>query len=183
MITLLTNLFIAQKENTDSPGVRRAYGMICSFVGISLNILLFAGKCFAGLISGSIAVTADAFNNLSDAGSSLITLIGFKFSDLKATSEHPFGHGRIEYLSGLAVAVIILLMGLELAKSSVIKIIHPKAVESSLLTVIILIISICIKLQFPAENLASKGSWKDEPTLRSPASQIDKLYLLSIRVL
>ena len=152
MITLLTNLFIAQKENTDSPGVRRAYGMICSFVGISLNILLFAGKCFAGLISGSIAVTADAFNNLSDAGSSLITLIGFKFSDLKAPSEHPFGHGRIEYLSGLAVAVIILLMGLELAKSSVIKIIHPKAVESSLLTVIILIISICIKLYMAYYN-------------------------------
>jgi len=121
-------------------------------VGISLNVLLFAGKYLAGIVSGSIAVTADAFNNLSDAGSSLITLTGFKFSGLKASSGHPFGHGRIEYLSGLAVAVIILLMGLELAKSSVIKILRPKAVESRLLTVIILTISICIKLYMAYYN-------------------------------
>ncbi len=152
MITLLINLFVNEKDNTDSPSVRRTYGILCSLVGISLNVLLFAGKYLAGIVSGSIAVTADAFNNLSDAGSSLITLTGFKFSGLKASSGHPFGHGRIEYLSGLAVAVIILLMGLELAKSSVIKILRPKAVESRLLTVIILTISICIKLYMAYYN-------------------------------
>lgn len=152
MITLLINLFLKEKDDTESPAVRRAYGMLCSFVGISLNILLFAGKYFAGMISGSIAITADAFNNLSDAGSSLITLIGFKFSGLKADSEHPFGHGRIEYLSGLGVAVMILLMGFELAKSSIIKIIHPETVDSSILAVMILIISICIKLYMAFYN-------------------------------
>ncbi|MCI8668949.1 MAG: cation transporter [Lachnospiraceae bacterium] len=152
MITLLIKLFVREKDNMDSLAIRQTYGILCSLVGISLNILLFAGKYFTGIISGSIAVTADAFNNLSDAGSSLITLIGFKCSGLKANSMHPFGHGRIEYLSGLAVSVIILLMGLELAKSSVIKILHPKAVENSLLTVIILIVSICVKLYMAYYN-------------------------------
>ncbi len=152
MITLLVKLFIKDRDNTDAPKVRRAYGILCSLVGISLNILLFAGKYFAGIVSGSIAITADAFNNLSDAGSSLITLIGFKFSGLKADSEHPFGHGRIEYLSGLGVAVMILLMGFELAKSSISKILHPETVDSSILTVMILVIAICIKLYMAFYN-------------------------------
>lgn len=172
MITLLINLFVNEKDNTDSPSVRRTYGILCSLVGISLNVLLFAGKYLAGIVSGSIAVTADAFNNLSDAGSSLITLTGFKFSGLKASSGHPFGHGRIEYLSGLAVAVIILLMGLELAKSSVIKILRPKAVESSLLTVIILTISICIKLYMAYYNRII-GKKINSPAMK--AASIDSL--------
>lgn len=152
MITLLVKLFIKERDNTDAPKVRRAYGILCSLAGIFLNILLFAGKYFAGIVSGSIAITADAFNNLSDAGSSLITLIGFKFSGLKADSEHPFGHGRIEYLSGFGVAVMILLMGFELAKSSISKIIHPETVDSSMLTVMILIIAICIKFYMAFYN-------------------------------
>ncbi len=172
MITLLINLFVNEKDNTDSPSVRRTYGILCSLVGISLNVLLFAGKYLAGIVSGSIAVTADAFNNLSDAGSSLITLTGFKFSGLKASSGHPFGHGRIEYLSGLAVAVIILLMGLELAKSSVIKILRPKAMESSLLTVIILTISICIKLYMAYYNRII-GKKINSPAMK--AASIDSL--------
>lgn len=172
MITLLINLFVNEKDNTDSPSVRRTYGILCSLVGISLNVLLFAGKYLAGIVSGSIVVTADAFNNLSDAGSSLITLTGFKFSGLKASSGHPFGHGRIEYLSGLAVAVIILLMGLELAKSSVIKILRPKAMESSLLTVIILTISICIKLYMAYYNRII-GKKINSPAMK--AASIDSL--------
>lgn len=146
MITFLSSIFIKDNQNIQNPSVRRAYGIICSVVGIFFNVLLFAGKYFAGIISGSIAITADAFNNLSDAGSSIITLIGFKFSGMKADADHPFGHGRIEYISGLAVSVIIMVMGVELIHSSIQKIIHPGAVDSSTTTVVILIISIVIKL-------------------------------------
>lgn len=146
MITLLSSIFIKDKENTASPIVRQAYGILCSIVGIVFNILLFIGKYLAGVLSGSIAITADAFNNLSDAASSLITLVGFRFSGLKPDSEHPFGHGRMEYLSGLGVSVLILLMGFELAKSSVQKILHPKNPEMDLLTVCILMVSIFVKL-------------------------------------
>ena len=126
--------------------MRRRYGALCSMVGIGLNICLFAGKYLAGVLSGSIAVMADAFNNLSDAGSSLITLIGFKFAGMKPDKEHPFGHGRIEYLSGLAVAAAIILMGFELAKSSLTKILHPEVVDASLLSMAILVVSVAVKL-------------------------------------
>ena len=98
MITLLSRLFIKDRENTSDAGVRRAYGMLCSLVGIGLNVLLFLGKYLAGRLSGSIAMTADAFNNLSDAGSSVITLLGFRMAAKKPDPGHPFGHGRIEYL-------------------------------------------------------------------------------------
>ena len=111
MISILSRLLIHDYKNYENDVVRRSYGMLGSIVGICLNILLFAGKYFAGVISGSIAITADAFNNLSDAGSSLITLIGFKLSGKQSDSDHPFGHGRIEYLAGLGVSVLILFMG------------------------------------------------------------------------
>ena len=100
MITILSSLFIKNRDQVGDGNVRRAYGMLCSIVGIALNVCLFAGKYLAGVISGSIAITADAFNNLSDAGSSFISLVGFKFSGMKADADHPFGHGRIEYVSG-----------------------------------------------------------------------------------
>ena len=128
-----------------SPAVRRAYGTLCGAVGIALNILLFIGKFFAGQLSGSIAVTADAFNNLSDAGSSFVTLVGFQLAGQKPDSEHPFGHGRMEYVSGLAVSVLILLMGLELGKTSIEKILHPEPVDSSPLIFAILCASILVK--------------------------------------
>lgn len=104
------------------PAVRLAYGRLCGLVGIGLNLLLFGGKLFAGTVSGSVAVTADAFNNLSDAGSSVVTLLGFQLAGKKPDPQHPFGHGRIEYISGLVVSGLILLMGVELGKSSVEKI-------------------------------------------------------------
>lgn len=151
MITLLANIFLKDKDIENS-GTRKAYGTLCSIVGIVLNILLFAGKYFAGMISGSIAIMADAFNNLSDAGSSFITLIGFWFAGKKPDIEHPFGHGRIEYLSGLGVAVMILLMGFELAKDSVDKILHPQSVDSGTITLIILCISIAIKVYMAVYN-------------------------------
>lgn len=145
MITLLSKLFIRQREDTNDPAVRRAYGVLCGAVGILLNILLFAGKFAAGLISGSIAITADAFNNLSDAGSSVITLVGFRVAGQKPDHDHPFGHGRFEYISGLLVSVVILLMGFELLQSSVSKILHPASLTFSPLISGILILSILVK--------------------------------------
>ena len=106
MIGLLARRLIPNRESTDDPAVRRAYGALCGSVGLLLNLLLFAGKLAAGLLSRSIAVTADAFNNLSDAASSVITLIGFKLAGKKADRNHPFGHGRIEYIAGDRKSVV-----------------------------------------------------------------------------
>lgn len=152
MITLLSGFFIKNKENVQDPAVRQAYGILCGALGIALNLLLFAGKFIAGLLSGSIAITADAFNNLSDAGSSVITLIGFRMAGQKPDPGHPFGHGRIEYLSGLFVSIAILLMAAELIKTSFDKILHPEAISCSLLVVAILLISILVKLYMAFYN-------------------------------
>lgn len=146
MITLLSKLIIKNYNDYASPSVRLKYGMLCGAVGIFFNILLFAGKILAGTLTGSIGITADAFNNLSDAGSSAITLVGFRLSDAKADKEHPFGHGRFEYIAGLIVSMAILLMGFELAKTSVDKIIHPEEVTFSFLAMGVLIVSILTKL-------------------------------------
>lgn len=131
MIGLLAKWFIPNSGALDAPGVRGAYGTLCGAVGIALNALLFLGKLLAGSLSGSIAVTADAFNNLSDAGSSLITLIGFRMAGRKPDPQHPFGHGRIEYISGFIVALAILLMGFELLTGSIEKIAAPEPVAFS----------------------------------------------------
>lgn len=152
MIALLSKWFIRDRDNVTDPAVRRAYGSLCGIVGIALNLLLFAGKFFAGVISGSIAVTADAFNNLSDAGSSVITLLGFRLAGRKPDPDHPFGHGRIEYVSGLVVAALILLMGVELGKSSFEKILHPEAVDFSILAIVILAVSVAVKLYMSFYN-------------------------------
>lgn len=144
MISLLRKLFI--KDTADESKNRRALGVLCSSVGIFLNILLFIGKYFAGVISSSIAITADAFNNLSDAGSSFISLIGFKFAGMKPDTKHPFGHGRIEYLSGLGISIAIIVVAFELFTSSIDKIFHPEKIDTSLLAMVILLVSICVKL-------------------------------------
>ena len=146
MITFLASLFIKDSKNYKEPSVRQAYGVLRGAVGIGLNILLFFGKWLAGTISGSIAITADAFNNLSDAGSSIITLIGFRISGQEPDPEHPFGHGRMEYISGLLVSVAILVMGFELIGSSIGKLRSPEPIESSALVFGILIASILVKL-------------------------------------
>ncbi len=142
----LIRRFIAEPENTHFPQVRYAYGRLAGFTGLVCNLLLFGIKLLAGLLSGSLAIIADAFNNLSDAGSVVVTLVGFKLSSAPADSDHPFGHGRMEYLSALAVAVLIILAGFELATSAVDKIFHPVAAEFSLLTVLILVAAIGVKL-------------------------------------
>ena len=151
MISLLAKLFIRPAGRAEAD-VRRAYGTLCGTVGIFLNALLFAGKFFAGVLSGSIAITADAFNNLSDAGSSFVTLLGFQLGGQKPDVHHPFGHGRLEYLSGLAVSVLILLMGVELAKSSVEKILRPEPVTASPVVLGILCASIAVKLYMTFYN-------------------------------
>ena len=168
MISLLARLFL-KPEGRDEAALRKGYGMLCGAVGIGLNILLFAGKFFAGTIAGSIAITADAFNNLSDAGSSFVTLLGFQLAGQKPDSDHPFGHGRIEYLSGLAVSMLIILMGFELAKSSLDKILHPAPVDSSWLVIAILCVSICVKLYMAFYN-RSLGKKLNAPAMLATAA-------------
>ena len=154
MLKLLTRLFIKDSENVTDAGVRRAYGTLCSVYGIFLNILLFAGKYFAGLLSGSVAIVADAFNNLSDAGSSVITLLGFAIAGKKPDLDHPFGHGRVEYLAGLLLSALIIAMGFELGKSSLTKILHPEPVNVGLLPAVILLASIGVKFYMCLYNKA-----------------------------
>lgn len=142
---LLFKLFIKDKDNTADPAVHRAYGMLGGTVGIILNIILFVCKLTVGLATGSIGIVADAMNNIGDAGSSVITLVGFKLSGRPAHNDHPFGHGRAEYVTALFVSVAILLMGFELAKNSVSKIINPSPVEFSIASVVILAVAVMVK--------------------------------------
>ena len=146
MFGLLARLFIKNHDKTEDSCVRRAYGLLSSVLGIVLNVLLFCGKYAAGVLTGSIAVMADAINNITDAGSSVVTLLGFKFAGSRPDDDHPFGHGRYEYIAGFVVSMAILLMGVEMAKSSVMKIINPTPVESSTVALIIMAAAILVKL-------------------------------------
>ena len=146
MTKLLLRWFVKDHENKESPKVRASVGRLSGITGILANVLLFAGKLAIGLLSGSVSITADAMNNLSDAASSIVTLVGFKLAERPADEEHPYGHARYEYLSGLAVAGMILIIGFELAKTSVEKIIHPEAVTFTLPVLIVLVGSIAVKL-------------------------------------
>lgn len=167
MVALLAKMMGIEGYAPDKK--RSAYGKLCGMVGIALNVLLFAGKFFAGMISNSIAITADAFNNLSDAGSSIVTLIGFKLAEQKPDSEHPFGHGRMEYLSGLVVSAVILMMGFELVKDSIDKILHPTEVEFSGIVLVILIASILGKCYMAYYNF-SLGKRFESATLKATAT-------------
>ncbi len=146
MTDLLLRLFVADHQNTDHPQVRSSIGRLSGAVGIGCNLLLFLGKLLAGALSGSVSITADALNNLSDATGSIVTLVGFKMASKPADEQHPYGHARAEYLSALAVSGLIFCIGFELVKSSVQKILQPEPVAFSLLTGVILVVSICIKL-------------------------------------
>lgn len=167
MVSILAKFFIHSNDYKDTR-VREKYGILCGLVGIFLNVCLFAGKFFIGLITGAISITADAFNNLSDAGSSFITLIGFKLAGQKPDPDHPFGHGRMEYLSGMFVSAIILLMAFELIKSSVEKIIHPELPEFNTITVVILVASILVKVYMAAYN-TSVGKKIDSAAMAATA--------------
>lgn len=145
MNNLLPRLFIKDYQNVDNMVVRSKYGKLAGVVGILCNVLLFLGKLLIGTLSGSVSITADAVNNLSDASSSVVTLLGFKLAEKPADEGHPYGHARFEYLSGLVVAAMIVVIGVELVKSSVSKILHPEAVEFSAAMVIVLLLSIVLK--------------------------------------
>ncbi len=146
MTTLLIKLFIKDYKNIKDENIRKKYGELGSFVGIGSNIVLFIIKFLIGVFINSVAIMADSFNNLSDSLSSIITLIGFKLGAKPADEEHPFGHGRMEYISGLVVSFIIMLIGFEFLKSSFFKIINPENIPFSYLTIFILLITVMVKI-------------------------------------
>jgi len=152
MTDLLLRLFIKDREKNEDPAVRSSIGSLSGMVGILCNILLFSGKLLVGLLSASVSITADALNNLSDATASIVTLLGFKLAERPADAHHPYGHARYEYLSALAVSAMIIVIGFELAKTSVGKIINPTAVEFTAATAAVLVMSILVKFWMAAFN-------------------------------
>ena len=152
MTQLLIRLFIRHPDNPQDPRTRAAYGNLASIVGMVCNVLLCLGKLAVGTLFGSIAIMADALNNLSDASSNIVSLVGFKLASRAPDAEHPFGHARYEYLAGLVVSVTVLGIGFSLLKESVVKVLHPTAVQFSLLTVAVLVASILVKLWMSSFN-------------------------------
>ncbi len=169
MVQLLSFIWIKDRSNLSAPAVRQAYGILCSVLGIGLNLLLFLGKLLIGAAANSIAIMADAFNNLSDAGSSFITLVGFRMSGQAPDTDHPFGHGRIEYLSGLIVSGLILIMAYELILSSARKILNPSVTYFQPITGFILLSSILIKLYMAYYNY-SVGKKIDSAVMKATAT-------------
>ena len=154
MTNLLLRLFVKDADNTENPKVRAAIGTLSGFVGIVCNVLLFAFKLLVGTLTGSVSITADAMNNLSDASGSIVTFIGFRVADKPADEHHPYGHARAEYLSGLGVAALILVIGIELVKTSVKKIFVPTPVAFTTVAAVVLIVSIAVKFWM---NLFNRG--------------------------
>lgn len=146
MTEFLVRKFIKNYEQTEDAGVRAAYGMLAGLVGICCNLVLFGAKIFAGLVTGSISVMADAFNNLSDAASSIIGFVGVKLAQKPADEHHPFGHGRIEYIAAFIVAFLVIEVGFSLLKTSVGKLLHPEELVFDLVPVVILVLSVLVKL-------------------------------------
>lgn len=152
MVDLLIHTFIKNYKNTADRAVRTAYGNLACVVSVVCNLLLFVGKTAVGTLAGSVSITADGMNNLSDASSNIVSLVGFKLGSRPADSEHPYGHARYEYLAGLAVSVMILVIGVELLKESFGKVLHPTEVQFGWLTVVVLIASILVKLWMSVLN-------------------------------
>ena len=146
MTKLLLRLFVKNYKDAKSPAVRGAIGKLSGAVGILCNVLLCVGKLLVGPLSGSVSITADAMNNLSDSASSLVTLVGFKLAEKPADEDHPYGHARFEYISGLAVAALILIIGVELLKTSFGKVLHPEATQFSPVVLAVLVGSVLLKL-------------------------------------
>lgn len=169
MTSFLLKLFVKNHDSATDPKVRAKIGSLSGTVGLICNIFLFAGKLLIGTLAGSVSITADAMNNLSDATSSIVTLLGFKLAEQPADEEHPYGHARFEYLSGLAVAALILLIGFELAKSSVEKIFAPVPVEFSPAVALVLLLSIGVKLWLSLFN-RSLGNKIGSTTLHATAA-------------
>ena len=152
LTNILVNTFIKDSENITDNDVRNAYGSLAGIVGILLNLLLFIIKLSVVLLSGSVAIMADAFNNLSDAASSIMTIIGFKLASKPADAEHPFGHGRIEYLTAIVVSCMVMLVGFQFVKSSFNKIINPEAITFQVIPFLLLLVSIFFKVWLAAFN-------------------------------
>jgi len=169
MTKLLLKLFVKNYDKNDDPVVRAKTGKLSGVVGIVANAVLCAGKMMIGAISGSVSITADAMNNLSDAASSVVTLIGFKLAERPADEDHPYGHARYEYLSGLAVAAMVLVIGFELAKTSLEKILHPESVAFSIPLVIVLVGSVLVKLWLSLFN-TTLGKHIDSAALLATAA-------------
>lgn len=169
MIDRFVRLFVKNADATDDAAVRTATGTFASVVCIACNVVLCAAKGLIGAAAGSVAIVADALNNLSDASSNIIALLGFKLAEKPADAEHPYGHGRFEYLSGLAVAVLILIIGVELVRSSVDKIAHPEPVEFNAAVAAVLAISIAVKLWMALFN-KRLGARIDSSALRATAA-------------
>ena len=183
MTELLTKLFIKNRDDIQSPAARAAYGKMAGITGIVCNILLFIGKLVVGLLSGSISVTADAVNNLTDASSSVVTLVGFRLAEKPADEDHPYGHARIEYIAGLVITALILVIGFELAKSSVTKILNPEQTVFSWITVAVLAASILVKLWMAAFKRKLGKKISSETLLAAAAdSRNDVISTLAVLV-
>lgn len=181
MTNWLLKCFVKNYEDTENPAVRASYGRLAGIFGIFCNALLFAAKLTVGILSGSVSILADAVNNFSDASSSVVTLLGFQLSKRPPDAKHPYGHARIEYLSGLGIAALILLVGAELLKSSVQKILHPEAVSLSWLLVGILLASVAVKLLMARFYRALGGRIQSAALLASAAdSRNDVLSTLAV---
>ncbi len=182
MTDLLIKRFVKNYDDTENNAVRAAYGKLAGIIGIICNVILFLGKLIAGLLSGSVAVTADAVNNLSDASSSIISLLGFKLASRPADEEHPYGHGRYEYLSGFMVSVLIMVIGVELLRGSVEKVINPETVEFSYLIAGILLFSVLLKLWMMFFN-KKIGKTINSDTLTATAADSRNDVITTIAVL
>ena len=169
MTQFLIRTFIKNRENTANREVRAAYGNMACVVCVVCNVLLFLGKFLVGTLFGSVAIAADGLNNLSDASSNVVSLVGFKLGSRPADSEHPYGHARYEYLAGLAVSVMIMVIGVELLKESFLKVLHPTSVLFGWLTVAVLLASIAVKLWMSGFN-KTVGSIIQSETLLATAA-------------
>ena len=168
MVSLLIKILVNDHNRINDEKVRQGYGVVCGGVGIVLNILLCCFKVFVGMMSGSIAIITDAVNNLTDAGSSVINIIGFKMAGRKPDPEHPFGHGRIEYVAGLIISIIIIVFGVELGKSSVARIIDPRDIETSRSVFVVMEAAIVVKIYMYVYNKRI-GDRIQSPTMQAAA--------------
>ncbi len=168
MIQLLAKFFVPNYKDYANPAVRRGYGTLCGIMGICLNLLQSITKLLAGWLAGSVAIAADGINNLSDSASSIVTLWGFRNSGKNADEDHPFGHGRSEYVAGIVVAVLVMVIGVEIIKEAIGKLIHPEPVSPSLISFLVLGGSVLLKLYMFAYNRGN-GKKLDSPTLKAVA--------------
>ena len=183
MIELLARLFIRNSRHTDDPRVRTAYGMLCSAVAITLNILLAAAKFVVGTLAGSVSITADAMNNLSDVGSGALTLVGFRLSGKKPDLEHPFGHGRIEYIAALIVSFLVIEVGFTFLKSSLEKIRNPEEITFQLVPFLILVLSVGVKLWMAFFNRRLGNRIQSKVMLATSADSMGDVITTSATIL